>query len=44
MECCGNCFYHTIVDGEWTCDNDEAEDFGLETDYNHTCCDFEERK
>ena len=43
-EICGNCKYHRTDDtGEWICNNHDGEYFGLETDYEDTCPDYEER-
>ncbi len=32
-EVCGTCRYHRCVDGEWVCMHNEADAYGLETDY-----------
>lgn len=39
-ENCGNCEYHhkcKELDGAWTCDNENSDQYGLETDYNFSC-------
>ena len=42
---CGNCKYNEYnQDTElFVCDNEESEMYGLETDYDDTCIDYEER-
>lgn len=42
--CCGTCQYRSYENGEWTCDNEEADEYGLETDFNHNCYEYEERE
>lgn len=42
-ECCGTCQYHTCNSGEWCCDNNDSECYGVETSYNDVCSDYEER-
>lgn len=36
---CGNCKYHKYIDDEWVCDNEESENYGLETEYADGCVD-----
>lgn len=36
---CCNCEYHKYVDGEWICDNEESENYGLEMEYSDGCVD-----
>lgn len=37
---CGDCIYHIPMPlGEWICDNDESEYYGLETEYCDGCID-----
>lgn len=36
---CGNCKYHKRIYGEWVCDNEESENYGLETEYYDGCVD-----
>ena len=48
-KCCGNCYYHTPpwereFQPEWTCGNEESDNYGLITDYVDCCQDFESRK
>lgn len=40
---CGNCEYRRCIDGEWVCDNEESENYGLETGYSDDCVDCEEK-
>lgn len=44
-ECCGTCKYHrrSSINGEWICDNEFADAFGLETTYGDCCEDYESR-
>lgn len=42
-EYCGTCKYHRCLDGEWTCLNEEADAYGLETEYKDHCDDYVER-
>lgn len=41
--CCGTCYWHKKLCGEWQCTNDEAEGYALETDYEdgEDCPDWE---
>lgn len=41
---CGTCKYHRNIDGEWTCDNEDSEYYGLETGYYDECMDWCERE
>ena len=38
---CGICKYHKRIYGEWVCDNEESENYGLEVgfddDYERIC-------
>ena len=40
---CGTCKWHRNYTGEWVCMNPESEYYGLETDYDDHCEDYEER-
>ena len=40
---CGKCEFCRRVDGEWRCDNDESENYGMEVEYDYDCVDFMER-
>lgn len=46
-ECCGKCKYHVKGevpgDGDWICNNGEAEEYGTETPYSHCCDEYEEK-
>lgn len=44
-DCCGNCLYHRKDrdSNEWTCNNEESENYGLETGYCDWCQNHEER-
>lgn len=41
---CGNCKYRKYIDGEWVCDNEESENYGLETDFSDDCMDCEAKE
>ena len=41
--CCGTCCWHEYCVGEWICDNEYSDSYGVETDYNDTCPDWEEK-
>lgn len=41
---CGNCKYRKYIDGEWVCDNEESENYGLETDFSDDCMDYEAKE
>lgn len=47
-ECCGTCKYHVPgeIPGEsdWICNNTEAEEYALETEYSYCCEMYEERE
>lgn len=44
-ECCGNCkHYKPMTKDAFVCDNEESEDYGLETTYDDYCGEFEERE
>lgn len=40
---CSHCKYCWKVHGEYTCNNDDSDDYGLETEYDHYCPEAEER-
>lgn len=40
---CGKCEFCRRVGGEWRCDNDESENYGMEVEYDYDCVDFMER-
>ena len=46
-ECCGTCKYHfyglTGMDKGWYCNNDECENYGIETKYSDSCEEWEEK-
>lgn len=46
LQRCGDCRYHRKEGREWCCMNEDAEWYGLETDYNdgNACADFERRQ
>lgn len=40
--CCGNCNYCIPGDnGEWSCNNENSEYYGLETEYSQICDEHE---
>lgn len=45
-ECCGTCRFHMPYKfcGErgWLCNNPDADEYGLETEYGYVCEDYEE--
>lgn len=43
-ECCGKCMWHIRSESDWTCSNDEAEAYGLETEYSDSCEEFCDRE
>ena len=43
-EICGTCKYHRNVDREWICLCEEADEYGLETEYSHHCEEHERRE
>ena len=42
MDKCGMCQYSQTQGKELVCTNEESEMYGLETDYNENCPDYEE--
>ena len=44
QRCCGTCRYHEFFTGEWCCDNEEAEAYGLETEADDYCDEYGERE
>lgn len=44
-EYCGNCKFHRKYtrDADWTCYCEDSDYYGLITDYEDTCDEFEER-
>ena len=40
-ECCGTCAYHKPFAGEFGCDNEESEAYGLETQFDDYCEEYE---
>lgn len=42
-ECCGTCEWHVKMDGEYICTCDDADGFGLETDYSDCCEEWKKR-
>ena len=40
-QCCGTCSYHEYFTVEWCCDNEESEAYGLETEFNDCCEEYE---
>lgn len=44
-KCCGTCIHHKPENNnhDWVCENEDADAYGLETDYNDICEDYEER-
>lgn len=44
-KCCGTCAHHLPMPlNEWVCDNEESENYGLETGYEDSCLDHESRR
>ena len=40
--CCGTCIHHAALPlEEWCCDNEESDNYGLETGYADCCPDYE---
>jgi len=40
--CCGICKHHRKwCDTDYTCNNPDSDDYGLETDYEHVCEEYE---
>lgn len=44
QKCCGTCAYHKPFAGEFGCDNEEAEAYGLEAQFDDYCEEYEERE
>lgn len=42
--CCGTCVYHKPFADEFGCDNEESGAYGLETQVDDYCEDYEERE
>lgn len=40
---CGTCQHHRKCCGEWQCFNEQSENYAVETEYDDTCEDWEER-
>lgn len=44
---CGKCQYHSPPEipgqSDWWCNNTQSENYAMETDYEDTCYDWEER-
>lgn len=43
-EICGKCKWHIHNGNDWICSNDEAEAYGLETEYSDSCAEFCDRE
>lgn len=43
-ECCGTCIHHECWGGVWICCNEDSENWGLETDYDDVCNDYQARE
>lgn len=44
-KCCGTCTYHIpMLAEEWVCDNENSENYGLETGYRDCCDDYESKE
>lgn len=43
-KCCGNCIYHKPFGDEFGCDNEDSEAYGLETQFDDYCEDYEEKE
>lgn len=44
-ECCGTCAWHFPMPfEEWICDNENSDNYGMETEYGDCCVDYEERE
>lgn len=41
---CGECMFHTMIDGEWQCTNPYSDNYGCETEYKDSCMDGEEKE
>lgn len=44
MEKCGTCVFCKKINGEWTCDNPDSDNYGLEVEFKDVCEDYEERE
>lgn len=44
QKCCGTCIYHTTFADEFGCNNEDSEAYGLETQFDDYCKEYEERK
>lgn len=40
-QCCGTCRHHKPFVGEFGCDNEESEGYGLATQYDDYCEEYE---
>ncbi len=43
MSYCGNCKYCKLIDGEWTCINEDSDNYSLEVEKTDSCIDWEKR-
>ena len=43
-QCCGTCKSHINLSGEWCCDNEDSEGYGLSTAYDDYCEEYVERE
>lgn len=43
-QCCGTCAFHKPMAGEWCCDNEDGEGYGLSTAYDDYCEEYKERE
>lgn len=43
-QCCGICTYRNFASGEWCCDNEDSEAYGLSVDYSDYCDEYKERE
>ena len=41
--CCGNCYWCQLIDGEWFCTNEYSDNCSCETEYKDTCSEWESR-
>lgn len=44
MTHCGSCRFCKLVQGEWTCINEDSENYGLELDFLDGCLDGERKE
>lgn len=42
-ELCGTCVFHVREGDEWVCTCEESDNYGLETNYEEFCFEWEER-